>query len=244
MSNDLEKLREMMDGSIYKKRRFTEKEMKNLFQNVRSKEKRITRMPQILTIIFASIFLGIGGLYLQYYLVDGEVSGWKQTGSESWQDEESNFPDEPAITATWENIQSSNLKVPDYIGLAYLKDEEFLPDFSGDTSFVKVVEEDDQLLYRYTYTVDSINFLTIEQWDTRPGIPSWLEQQMRQLENKKILKAGDKTILLQREEDQNIGFFERGKLAFFVLGNADRISLDEVQEILEKITFEKTNPTE
>lgn len=235
MSSELEKLRELMDESVYKKKRFTDKEMKELFRNVRSKEKWILRIPQTLTVIFAAAFFGVGGMYLHEYLVDGETIGWQQTAGEGWQDADSSLPEGTSITPVWKNIHSSELKMPDFI-VPYLEDEEFLSDFRGPVRFPKSNGEDTLIRHRYTSGADSSDHLIIEQWYTSSGSPAWLEKQMKQSETKEIVKASDTMIYLQNDGDKNIGFFSKGKLAFFVSGNADIISLAEVQRILEKIT--------
>ncbi|WP_075617961.1 hypothetical protein [Paenisporosarcina indica] len=236
MSSELEKLRELMDESVYKKKRFTDKEMKELFRNVRSKEKRNLWIPQTLTVIFTSAFLGVGCLYLHDYLVDGDAIGWQQTAGERWEDADSSLPEGTSISPVWKNIHASELKVPDFIGLVYLEDEEFLSDFRGPVRFPKSNGEDTFMRYRYTSGADSSAHLIIEQWHTSSGSPAWLEEQMQQPETKEIVKANDTTFYLQNDGDKNIGFFSKGKLAFFVSGNADIITLVEVQRILEKIT--------
>jgi len=236
MSSELEKLRELMDESIYKKKRFTDIEMKKLFRNVRSKEKRILWIPMTLTVILTSAFFGVGGMYLYDYLMDGEVKGWHQTASEGWEDSDNSFPEGTSITGEWNNIHSSELKIPDFIGAAFLKDEEFLSDFRGPVRFPKSNGKDTLLRHRYTAGADSSEHLIIEQWHTSSGSPAWLEKQMKQSETKEIVKASDTTIYLQNDGDKNIGFFSKGKLAFFVSGNSDIISFAEVQRILEKIT--------
>ena len=235
MSNELEKLRELMDESVYKKKRFTDKEMKELFRNVRSKEKWILRIPQTLTVIFTLSFFGVGGMYLHDYLVDSEALGWQRTAGEGWEDAESSTPEGTSITPVWKNIHSSELKMPDFI-VPYLEDEEFLSDFRGPVRFPKSNGEDTLIRHRYTSGADSSDHLIIEQWHTSSGSPAWLEEQMKQPETKEIVKASDTTIYLQNEGDKYIGFFSKGKLTFFVSGNADIISLAEVQRILEKIT--------
>lgn len=236
MSSELEKLRELMDESVYKKKRFTDKEMKELFRNVRSKEKRSLWIPHTLTVIFTSIFFGVGGLYLHDYLVEGEAIGWQKTAGEGWEDADSILPEGTSITPEWNNIHSSELNIPDFIWAAFLKDEEFLSDFRGPVRFPKRNGEDTLIRHRYTSGADSSDHLIIEQWYTSSGSPAWLEKQMKQSETKEIVKASDTTIYLQNDGDKNIGFFSKGKLAFFVSGNSDIISLAEVQRILEKIT--------
>lgn len=236
MSSELENLRELMDDSVYKKKRFTDKEMKKLFRNVRSKEKRILWIPMTLTVIFTSAFIGVGGMYLHDHILDGEVIGWQQTSSEGWADADSSLPERTSITGEWNNIHSSELNIPDFIFAAFLEDEEFLSDFRGPVRFPKRNGEDTLLRHRYTSGADSSEHLIIEQWYTSTGSPEWLEEKMKQPETKEIVKSGDMKIYLQNDGDKNIGFFSKGKLAFVVSGNADIISLTEVQRILEKIT--------
>lgn len=198
MSSELEKLREMMDESVYKKKRFTDKEMNELFRNVRSKEKKILWIPKTLTVIFTSAFFGVGGMYLHDYLVDGEAIGWQKTAGEGWEGADSSLPEGTSITPVWNNIHSSELRMPDFIGLAYLEDEEFLSDFRGPVRFPKSNGEDTLMRHRYTSGADSSDHLIIEQWHTSSGSPAWLEEQMKQSETKEIVKASDTTIYLQK----------------------------------------------
>lgn len=236
MSSELEKLRELMDESIYKKKRFTDKEMKELFRNVRSKEKRFLWIPQTLTVIFTSVFFGVGGMYLYDYLADGEAISWQNTAGEELEYAESSLREGRLVTGEWNNIHSSELNMPDFIMLAFLEDEEFLSDFRGPVRFPKSNGEDTLMRHRYTSGADSSDHLIIEQWHTNSGSPAWLEEKMKQPETKEIVKASDTTIYLQNDGDKNIGFFSKGRIAFFVSGNADIISMAEVQRILEKIT--------
>lgn len=236
MSRELEKLREMMDESVYKKKRFTDKEMKELFQNVRSKQKRIVWIPQTLTVIFTTSFFLVGAIYLHHYLVDDEAIGWQQNADEGWEDMDSRLQQGKLTTPEWKNIHSSALRVPDLIGLPYLEDEEFLSVLRGPVRFLKSNGEDTLIRHRYTSGTDSSDHLFIEQWHTSFGSPPWLVEQMKQPEIKEIVQVSDTTIYLQNEGDKNIGFFSKGKLTFFVSGNTDIISLEEIKRILEKIT--------
>lgn len=229
MSHDLEKLREQIDGSVYKERKFTEKEMKKLFQTVRSKEKRISWIPQTLTIIFTSAFLGIGGLYLHDHLLEGEDEAVEQAATADFVP-----PSEAINSPEWKTIQPTEIQMADYIGnVQYMKDAEFLADLRGPVMTSKSNGEDTLRVHRYTSGADTSSHLLIEQWQTDSGSPEWLEKQIEQLETKEILKIGETTAYLQNDSGMNIGFFSAGKLTFFVSGEADVISLAEVQQILE-----------
>ncbi len=238
MSSELEKLRELMDESVYKKKRFTDKEMKELFRNVRSKEKRFLWIPQTLTVIFTSAFLGVGGLYLHDYLVDGEAISWQKTAGEGWEDADRSLPEGEANPNGWEDIHSSELKMPDFIMLANLKDEEFLANFSLPVRLLKRKGEDNFIRHHYKSSDNSSDHLIIEQWYSSSGSLAWLEEQMRHPETKELMLADETMIYLLNDGGENIGFFSTGKLVFYVSGNADIFSLTKVQRVLEKIREE------
>lgn len=228
MSHDLEKLREQIDGSVYKERKFTEKEMKKLFRTVRSKEKQISWIPQTLTIIFTSAFLGIGGLYLYDQLVDGEVSSWEKAAIADFVP-----PSEALNTSVWHTIHPTETQMADFINVAYMEDAEFLADLRGPVMTSKSNGEDTLRVHRYTSGTDPSSHLLVEQWQTVSGPPEWFEKQMEQLETKEMMKVGETTVYLQNDGDINIGFFSAEDFAFFVSGDADIISLSEVEQILE-----------
>lgn len=240
MSNELEKLRELMDESVYKKKRFTDKEMKELFRNVRSKGKWILRIPQTLTVIFTLAFFGVGGMYLHDYLVDFEAVGWQETAGEGWEDADRSLPEGEANPNGWEDIHSSELKMPDFIMLANLKDEEFLANFGLPVRLLKRKGEDNFIRHHYKSGDDSSDHLIIEQWYSSSGSPAWLEEQMRHPELKELVIADETIFYLLNDGGKNIGFFSNDKLVFYVSGNADIFSLTKVQRILEKIR-EKRN---
>lgn len=231
MSNELEKLRELMDESVYKKKRFTDKEMKKLFRNVHSKEKWISWIPQTLTVIFTSAFLGVGGLYLYDYVADEDISGWQQSATT----EDFISPSEAVNFPEWKTIHSSEINMADFIGLESMDDEEFLSDLVGPVMTSKSNGEDKLRVHRYTSRADSSSHLNIEQWKTASGSPKWLKKQMEQLKTKERVKVEGTTIHLQNYGGMNIGFFNVGKIAFYVSGDADIISLVEVRRILEHI---------
>lgn len=231
MSSELEKLRELMDESVYKKKRFTDKEMKKLFRNVRSNEKRILWIPQTLTVIFTSAFLGVGGLYLYDYVAVEDISGWQQSATT----EDFISPSEAVNSSEWKTIHSSEINMADFISLESMDDEEFLSDLRGPVKTSKSNGEDTLRVHRYTSGADVSSHLIIEQWQTASGSPEWLKKQMEQLKTKESVKVEGTTIHLQNYGGMNIGFFNAGKLAFYVLGDADIISLVEVQRILEHI---------
>lgn len=229
MSHDLEKLREQIDGSVYKERKFTEKEMKKLFQTVRSKEKRISWIPQTLTVIFTSAFLGIGGLYLHDHLLEDEGEAVEQAATAGFVP-----PSEDINSPEWKTIQPTEIQMADYIGnVQYMKDAEFLADLRGPVMTSKSNGEDTMRVHRYTAGADSSSHLIIEQWQTTSGSPEWLEKQMEQLETKESVEIGETTIYLQKDGDMNIGFFSAGKLAFYVSGDEEIISSEEIEQILE-----------
>jgi hypothetical protein len=236
MSSELEKLRELMDESVYKKKRFTDKEMKELFRNVRSKEKRFLWIPQTLTVIFTLAFFLVGGMYVYNYLVDDEQKRSEQTASEGLEASDRRLPEGEANPNGWENIHSSELKMSDFISLASLEDEDFLNDFDGPVRVLKRKGEDTLIRHHYKSEDDSSEYLIIEQWYSSSNSPAWLEDEMGKPETKEILKGSGTTIYLRNDGEMNIGFITIGKFILYVFGNEESISLAAVQRILEKIT--------
>lgn len=228
MSHDLEKLREQIDGSVYKERKFTEKEMKKLFRTVRSKEKRISWIPQTLTVIFTSAFLGIGGLYLHDHLLEDEGEAVEQAATADFV-----APSEAINSPEWKTIQPTEIQMADFINVEYMEDAVFLVDLRGPVMTSKSNGEDTLRVHRYTSGTDPSSHLLIEQWQTASDSPEWLKKQMEQLGTKEVVKVGETTVYLQNDSNMNIGFFSAGKFAFFVSGDADIISLSEVEQILE-----------
>lgn len=230
MSHDLEKIQELMDESVFKERRFNEKEMEKLFRTVRSKKERTSWIPQTLTVIFTSAILGIGGLYLHDQIMDSEVSSWEQAAIADFVP-----PSEALNTPAWHTIHPTEIQMADFINVEYMEDEEFLADLRGPLVTSKSNGEDTIRVHRYTSGADSSDHLVIEQWQTASGSPEWLKKRMEQLDAKESVKVGEMTVYLQKDGDVNIGFFSAGNFAFFVSGEAGIISLSEVEQILKHI---------
>lgn len=238
MSSELEKLRELMDESLYKKKRFTDKEMNELFRNIRSKEKRFFLIPQTLTVIFTLAFFLVGGMYAYDYLVDNQQKGWEQTDGEGWEESDRMLPEGEANPNGWENIQPSELKMSDFISLASLVDEDFLDDFDGPVRLLERKGEDTLIRHHYKSDDGSSDNLIIEQWYSSSNSPAWLKDEMGKPETKEILKGSGSTIYLRNDGEKNIGFITIEKFIFYVFGNEESISMAEVQRILEKISEE------
>jgi len=237
MSSELEKLRGLIDESVYKKKRFTDKEMKELFRNVRSKEKRIFLIPQTLTVIFTLTFFLVGGMYAYDYLVDNQQNGWEQTASEGWEESVRRLPEGEVNPNGWE-IHPSELKLSDFISLASLGDEDFIDDFDGPVRLLERKGEDTLIRHHYKSDYDSSDNLIIEQWYSSSNSPAWLKDEMGKPETKEILKDSGSTMYLRNDGEKNIGFITIEKFIFYVSGNEESISLAEVQRILEKISEE------